>query len=313
MKIALICSHGGHLTELLYLMDAFKEHDTFFITYDNIRTRNLEYSKYLFPNFGEKPYKMVLNLHKIIKILLKEKPDIIVSNGAEIAIPFFYLGKLLRKKTIFIECYTRIDTPTVTGKLVYPVCGLFLVLWPEMLEKYGNKAQYWGGMFNLKKSLSSKKDEGDYILVITGMHSGFDRLIKKMDEIAGEIDDRVLMQIGNSAYMPKNAEYFRFKNYDEIKDLIKEAKVVICQGAMTVMDSLYFGTSVITVPRLKQYGEHINDHQLIFAEKLKEAGLVTICDDIQVLENQLDTRNPSNKCLNINIDVINKLKNFIND
>ena len=63
MKIALICSHGGHLTELLYLMDAFDGHDKFFITYDNIRTRNLKYRKYLFPNFGEKPYKMFFNIH----------------------------------------------------------------------------------------------------------------------------------------------------------------------------------------------------------------------------------------------------------
>lgn len=98
MKIALVCSHGGHLTELLYLMEAFEGHDVFFVTYDNIRTRNLDYRKYLFPNFGEKPYKMFLNLPKIVNILLKEKPDVIVSNGAEIAIPFFYLGKLLRRK-----------------------------------------------------------------------------------------------------------------------------------------------------------------------------------------------------------------------
>lgn len=314
MKIALICSHGGHLTELLYLMESFKGHDIFFVTYDNIRTRNLEYRKYLFPNFGEKPYKMFLNLHKIINILLKEKPDVIVSNGAEIAIPFFYLGKLLRKKTVFIECYTRIDTPTITGRLVYPVSNLFLVLWPEMLEKYGNKAQYWGGIFDLNKSEGYNEEKKGDILVITGMHSDFKRLVKKMDEIAGQIDDKVTIQLGNTDYIPKNAEYFKFKDYDEIKKLIKDAHVVVCQGAMTVMDSLTLGTPVITVPRLKEYGEHIDDHQLIFAEKLEEMELVTICDEINNIENYLfDYSNSNWQCLNIDVKIIKKLKSFIND
>jgi len=314
MKIALVCSHGGHLTELLYLMEAFEGHDVFFVTYDNIRTRNLDYRKYLFPNFGEKPYKMFLNLPKIVNILLTEKPDVIVSNGAEIAIPFFYLGKLLRKKTLFIECYTRIDTPTVTGKMVYLVSDTFLVLWPEMLEKYGGKAKYYGGIFELENSSTSKKEEGDYILVITGMHSGFDRLIKKMDEIAGEIDDKVVMQIGNSEYIPKNAEYFRFKEYGKIKKQIKDAKVVVCQGAMTVMDSLILGTPVLTVPRLKEYGEHLDDHQLTFSEKLKEQGLVSIYEDINGICKKLFESNSLNsKCLNVNYELINKLKIFIND
>jgi len=150
--------------------------------------------------------------------------------------------------------------------------------------------------------------------VITGLHSGFDRLIKKMDEIAGEIDDKVVMQIGNSEYIPKNAEYFRFKEYGKIKKQIKDAKVVVCQGAMTVMDSLILGTPVLTVPRLKEYGEHLDDHQLTFSEKLKEQGLVSIYEDINGICKKLFESNSLNsKCLNVNYELINKLKIFIND
>lgn len=312
MKIALVCSHGGHLTELLYLMEAFQGHDIFFVTYDNIRTRNLKYRKYLFPNFGEKPYKMLLNLPKIINILLKEKPDVIVSNGAEIAIPFFYLGKLLRKKTLFIECYTRIDTPTVTGKMVYPVSDTFLVLWPEMLEKYGKKAQYYGGIFDLEHSSTSKKVDGNYILVITGMHSGFDRLIKKMDEIAGEIDDKVVMQIGNSEYIPQNAEYFRFKDYEEIKELMSDANIVICQGAMTILDSLILKTPVICVPRLEEFGEHLDDHQLIFSKKLEEIGNIKVLLEIEDLKETITNDTLFNNKISVNNGLIKKLSFFLN-
>lgn len=313
MKIALICSHGGHLTEMLYLIDSFKEHDIFFVTYDNIRTRDLGYKKYLFPNFGEKPYKMFLNIFKIINMLLKEKPDIIVSNGAEIAIPFFYLGKLLRIKTIFIECYTRIDTPTITGKLVYPVSTLFLVLWSEMLSKYGKKAEYWGGIFKLDKSSTSKWSKKDKIFVITGMHSGFDRLVKKVDELAGEMNEKFVIQTGNTKYLPKNAKYFKFKPYDQIKEIIKDSKIVICQGAMTILDSLMLGTPVITVPRLKQYGEHINDHQLIFAEKLEKKGLSNLIKDENELKKQISNLEQLNtKEIIINQNLIKRLKDYVN-
>lgn len=150
MKIALICSHGGHLTEMLYLSPAFQEHEYFFITYDSLRTKTLQKKKYLFPNFGKSPFIILQNMPKILYILLKEKPNLIVSNGAEIAIPFFILAKIIGIKTIFIECYTRVNSPTITGKLLYPLSNLFLVLWPEMLSYYGSKAQYWGGLFRIK-------------------------------------------------------------------------------------------------------------------------------------------------------------------
>lgn len=146
MKICLVCSDGGHLTQMLQLMDVLGRHKTFFITYKSSRTRSLN-NKYLFDNFSENPLKLFLSLPKISKILIKEKPDIIVSTGAEIAIPVFYIAKLLRIKTIFIESWSRVNTPSITGKIIYPIADVFLVQWKQLLKKYGNKAKYEGGVF----------------------------------------------------------------------------------------------------------------------------------------------------------------------
>ena len=314
MKVCLICSHGGHLTEILQLIDAFEEHDVFFVTYESERTNNLKYKKYLFPNFGENPLELLKHLPKIISMIFKEKPDIIVSNGAEIAIPFFYLGKILRIKTIFIECYTRIDEPTISGKIVYPVSNLFLVLWPELLKKYGRKAQYWGDLFKIGRSKEVVQDEKeDMIFVIVGMHfQGFERLVKKMDEIAGKINEKVVMQIGNTQYEPKNAEFFKFKDYQEMKILMRKAKYVVCQGAMSAIDSLILGTPVIAIPRSKEQKEAINDHQLIFAKKLEEMGLIELKEDVDELENNLFSSSTSNvKDLIVNQDLITKLRTFL--
>ena len=74
------------------------------------------------------------------KVLRKEKPDLIISCGAVVAVPFFYLGKLFGAKTIYI------DASTVTGKRVYPIADKFIAEWEEMLNVYP-KAINLGSIF----------------------------------------------------------------------------------------------------------------------------------------------------------------------
>ena len=143
MKICLTCSHGGHLTEILQLMDAFEGHEVFFITYEGARAKELN-KKYTMKNLGKNPLRFLASVPLAFKILLREKPDIVISTGSEIAIPVFYIAKLLGIRTMFIESLCRVKEPSGTGKLVYPVSDVFLVQWKSLLEKYGKKAQYWG-------------------------------------------------------------------------------------------------------------------------------------------------------------------------
>lgn len=147
MKICLVCSHGGHLVQMKRLLDAFEGHDFFFVSYNSEATKNLK-NAYLikFEGWDLKGkiylFKYIL---KAVQILLKEKPDLIVSTGGgEIAVPFCYIGKILRAKVIFIETLARINEQSAGGKYIYPISDLFLVQWKSLLKKYGNKAKYWG-------------------------------------------------------------------------------------------------------------------------------------------------------------------------
>lgn len=147
MKICLSCTHGGHFVEMTRLLDAFKGHDYFFVTYKSEARINLKNAYFI--KFEEKGLKFKMMLIKTLieafKILIKEKPDVIISTGGgEIAVPFCYIGKILGAKIIFIETMARITAPSAGGKLVYPVADLFLVQWESLLKKFGKKAKYWG-------------------------------------------------------------------------------------------------------------------------------------------------------------------------
>lgn len=147
MKICLACTHGGHFVEMMRLSDAFKGSDYFFVTYNSEATRNIRNAYFIkFEGRGLKAKMMLTKtLIKAFKILIKEKPDVIISTGGgEIAVPFCYIGKMLGAKVIFIETLARMTTPSGGGKCVYPIADLFLVQWESLLKRYGNKAKYWG-------------------------------------------------------------------------------------------------------------------------------------------------------------------------
>lgn len=146
MKIALVCSHGGHLTEILQLMEAFEGQDVFFITYISPRTKNIQYRNYLIENIGKNPIRMYKSFFRILSIFINEKPDLVLSTGSEIAIPAFFLARLMGIKTIFIESWCRISTKSFTGRVLYYVSETFLVQWPQLLKIYGNKARFEGAV-----------------------------------------------------------------------------------------------------------------------------------------------------------------------
>ena len=149
MKVCLVGSSGGHLTHLYMLKPFWQEKERFWVTFDKQDAASLlsgeqVYHCYFPTNRNLK--NLIRNTILAWKVLGKEKPDLIVSSGAAVAVPFFYLGKLFGAKTVYIEVFDRIDKPTLTGKLVYPVADRFIVQWEEMKEVYP-KAINLGSIF----------------------------------------------------------------------------------------------------------------------------------------------------------------------
>ena len=149
MKVCLVGSSGGHLAHLYMLKPFWNNKERFWVTFNkqdaNSLLKNEKVYNCYFPtnrNFKN----LIKNTILAFKVLKKEKPDLIISSGAAVAVPFFYIGKLMGAKLIFIEVFDRYNKPTLTGKLVYPITDKFIVEWEEMKEVYP-KAINLGSIF----------------------------------------------------------------------------------------------------------------------------------------------------------------------
>lgn len=139
LKMCLVGSSGGHLTHLYMLKPVWEKHERFWVTFDKEDARSLLKNEVMYPCYfptNRNLINLVRNTAVAWRLLRKERPDVIISSGAAVAVPFFYLGKLFGAKLIYIEVFDRIDAPTLTGRLVYPIADRFIVQWEEQRKPY---------------------------------------------------------------------------------------------------------------------------------------------------------------------------------
>jgi len=151
------------------------------------------------------------------------------------------------------------------------------------------------------------------IFVTVGWQYGFKRLITKMDEIASRINEEVVMQIGTTEYEPKYAKYFHFvESDDQVLEYIRESRLVISHaGAGSILTVFSIGRPTIIVPRLRKYGEHIDDHQLELAEAMSREGQVIVVYDINDLDGHVQKDGLDRPMLIRNCQLVNNLKQLI--
>ncbi|MBE5974659.1 UDP-N-acetylglucosamine--LPS N-acetylglucosamine transferase [Lacrimispora amygdalina] len=149
MKICLVGSSGGHLTHLYMLKSFWQDKERFWVTFNKDDAKSLLKDEKIISCYyptNRSLKALVINTRLAWKTIRKEKPDIIISSGAAVAVPFFYIGKLFGARLIYIEVYDRIDKSTMTGKMVYPITDKFIVQWEEMKKIY-KKAINLGSIF----------------------------------------------------------------------------------------------------------------------------------------------------------------------
>lgn len=130
------------------------------------------------------------------------------------------------------------------------------------------------------------------ILVTLGTNDkSFVRLIKKIEElkISGRITEDVVVQAGFTQYESSHLKIFDLIPMEEFSRLISECSLLITHGGVgTITSGLQNKRKVIALPRLKEFGEHVNDHQLQIIENFANAGYILASYSVDDLEGVLD-------------------------
>ncbi len=144
VKVCIVSSCGGHLTEVRCLKPAYDPYEHFYVLNDKALLPQDMRGKTYFISHSERDWKFLLNLWEAYQILRKERPQVILSTGAGPAVPFALVGKILFKtRVVFVETITRIKRPSVTGRIMYRLAHEFFYQW-ESLRSYFPKARYGG-------------------------------------------------------------------------------------------------------------------------------------------------------------------------
>jgi UDP-N-acetylglucosamine transferase subunit ALG13 len=156
------------------------------------------------------------------------------------------------------------------------------------------------------------------IFLTVGTQFPFDRLVKAVDKAAGTngFDEHIVAQVGESSYCPKNFEVSPSVEKAVFDRYFSDAESVISHAGMgTITMALEQRKPLLVMPRLKKYGEVVNDHQLAIAKKFEQLGYLLVAyntEDVQVKMKQLKSFVPQQRkpCPDI---VAARIATFLNE
>lgn len=145
----------------------------------------------------------------------------------------------------------------------------------------------------------------------------FNRLLKELDILVekNSIDEDIFAQTGYSDYKPKNYKYKNFLDRDEFSDIMKKSDKIITHGGTgAIVGAVKQGKKVIAVPRLREYGEHVDDHQLQIIDEFEKMKFIEAVKEIDELEDAIKETESHEfkKYVSNTNNIIKAIDNFIN-
>lgn len=139
MKILLVCSTGGHFRSMHELQLFWKTHERIWVTFHSSTTKSaLDAEKVYWawsPTNRNLP-NLVRNFLLAWQVLYRERPQLVISTGAGVAVPFLILAKILGSQTVFIESITRVKQLSLSARLALPFLDALYVRWSELQVRY---------------------------------------------------------------------------------------------------------------------------------------------------------------------------------
>jgi beta-1,4-N-acetylglucosaminyltransferase len=149
-ELLLVCSSGGHLQQLHALRAAWEPYPRLWVTFDRSDARSLLAGEEVVHAHGptnRSLRNLMRNLVLAVRLLARERPRVILTTGAGVAVPFAWVGRLLGSRVVYVESATRIEAPSLTLRLVRPVAYRVYVQWPELQRRIPS-ARYRGSVLD---------------------------------------------------------------------------------------------------------------------------------------------------------------------
>ncbi len=144
MKVCVVSSCGGHLTEVREFKAAYERCAHFYVLNDRAVLPDDMKKRTYFISHSERDWRILLNIYEAFVILKREKPSVILSTGAGPVVPFALIGRwFFQSHIIFVETFTRVGRPSLAGRIMYWLAHDFFYHWPSQ-SRYFPKGTHGG-------------------------------------------------------------------------------------------------------------------------------------------------------------------------
>ncbi len=299
-KLCLAGSGGGHLRQLLDLEPVWSRYDHFFVTEPSAIADDLAMTHrvYLVRHYAAgqaklgKPVTMMAsalaNMWQSLKIVIKERPDVIVSTGAGAMFWTALFARILGAKFVLIDSFARFDAPSKFAKLSKPFASEVVIQSPTMAELWPD-----AHMFDPLRMLEGKGSPKDALTLATvGATLPFDRMSEAVLALyqSGAVTGDLIIQTGIGSAVAARGEQgdalriVETLPFAEMQTILEKADVVICHGGTgSFITALRQGCRVVAMPRLFERGEHYDNHQFEISTAFAARGLVEVALEVDDL------------------------------
>lgn len=136
-KILAVASGGGHWTQLTRLRNVFEGHDVAFVGVKEIYRSEVSQNRYYtVPDVSRllNKWSVVILIGKLVLIMIKERPAVVITTGALPGMLALCFGKMLGARTVWIDSIANVEEMSLSGRKVRKFADLWLTQWPHLAD-----------------------------------------------------------------------------------------------------------------------------------------------------------------------------------